>query len=89
MVHGGQGLWLIDWVLIATAVETIALIAIRRFARRGVPTRELVAFLGAGLSLLIAVRLAMGGASIAVLATPMLAALALHIWLLTQRWQRR
>ena len=88
MGEGGQGLWLIDWVLIATAVETAVLIGLRTFTKRGVHTRELIAFLGAGLSLLLAVRLAMAGASVAQLAAPLLAALGLHVWLLAQRWQR-
>jgi hypothetical protein len=88
VADGGQGLWLIDWVIIATAVEAIALIGLRAVTQRGVHTRELIAFLGAGLALLLAVRLAMAGASVAQLALPLLAALGLHIWLLAQRWQR-
>ncbi len=88
MVDGGQGLWLIDWVLGATVAEAAILAALRAATGRGVALRELAAFLGAGIALLVAVRWAMAGASIVLLAVPLLAALVLHLWLLAQRWHR-
>jgi len=88
VLDGGQGLWLIDCVLGATVAEAAVLAAFRAATGRGVALRELAAFLGAGLALLTAVRAAMAGASIAVLAGPLLAALVLHVWLLAQRWHR-
>ena len=79
---------LVDLVIAATLVEGAALAAYRATTGRGVAARELLAFLGAGLSLLVAMRLVATQAPLAAFAVVMLAALALHLWLVAQRWRR-
>ncbi|MGZ8470296.1 MAG: hypothetical protein ACXW61_11970 [Gemmatirosa sp.] len=79
---------LLELVIALTVDEGAVLAAYRAVTGRGLPHRELAAFLGAGLALLVAMRLATGGAPRAAFAAAMLTALALHLWLVAQRWQR-
>ena len=79
---------LLDLVIALTVVEGAVLAAYRAVTGRGLPHRELAAFLGAGLALMLAMRLAAGGGPRLAIAAAMLAALALHLWLVAQRWQR-
>ena len=81
---------LLELVMAGVVVEGLLLVAYRRRTGRGMPAREVVAFLGAGLALLGAAR-----ATVAASATPgqtlaiaaaMAAALACHVWHVVQRW---
>ena len=79
---------LLDLVIAATVAEAVALAAYRAATGRGVPGRELAAFLGAGLALLAAMRAVASGPATFAFAGAMLAALLCHAWLLAQRWER-
>ena len=79
---------LLDLAIAVTLVEGMALAAWRAATGRGMPHRELVAFLGAGLALLVAVRLVTERAPLVALGAALVAALVLHLWLVAQRWQR-
>ena len=85
---------LLDLVIVVVVVEGLVLARHRRRTGRGMPVREVVAFLGAGLALLVAARAAVGAVAplaprpLAVFALAMLAALAAHVWHLAQRWDR-
>ena len=80
---------LVEAVIAAVLVEGAALVAYRRRTGRGVPVREVVSFLGAGLALLLAIR-AVGApgtpAGQGLFAIAMAAALGFHVWHLAQRW---
>lgn len=91
--HGGRAAMpdfarLLDAVIAATLAEGVALAAYRAATGRGLEYRELVAFLGAGASLLVAMRLAVSEAPFVAFGAAMLAALALHAWFVAQRWRR-
>jgi hypothetical protein len=81
-------LHLID-VMISVLVLEIAVLALNRVVRgTGIASAELIAFLGAGLSMLVGVRVMAGGGSLAAFAAAMLLSLVLHLWHVRQRWQR-
>ena len=79
---------LIDVVIAGVFLEGVALAAYRAFTGRGVGIAELVTFLGAGLALLVAIRLALRGAPWLLGAGALSAALVLHVWHLVQRWNK-
>lgn len=85
---------LLDLVIVVVVVEGLVLVWHRRRTGRGMPVREVAAFLGAGLALLVAGRAAVGAVAplaprpLGVFALAMLAALAAHVWHLAQRWDR-
>ena len=77
-----------DGIIALVLIEGVVLLAYRRRTGRGVPSGEIASFLGAGLALLVALRLVASGAGMAALAGVLLAALLLHIWHLAGRWER-
>ena len=79
---------LIDAIIAGVVIEGVALVAYRGFTGRGVRISELATFLGAGLALLVALRLALSGAPRATGGVAQLAALALHVWHVLQHWSK-
>ena len=80
---------LIDAIIAGVVIEGVALVAYRGFTGRGVRISELATFLGAGLALLVALRLALSGAPRAAGGGALLAALALHVWHVVQHWNKK
>ncbi|MEO8334457.1 MAG: hypothetical protein ABI664_05765 [bacterium] len=79
---------IIDVIIVLLVVELVALVTGRALRRRGMPIAELIAFLGAGLSMLIAVRIVAMGGPFPAFALAMLASLFLHLWHVRQRWMQ-
>lgn len=77
----------VDAILVLVIVEGAALVAIRLRTGNGIPPGRLVANLAAGFALMLALRLALGGAPAALLALCLLAALVAHIADLAQGWR--
>ena len=78
----------LDAVIALVAVELVVLVLYRRRRRRGMPVGEAVAFLGAGIGLLVALRTRAAGGSAAAFGAAMSVALLCHAWHVRQRWQR-
>ena len=78
----------LDAVIGLVVVEIAALVLYRRRRRRGMPAGEVVAFLGAGLALLVALRSRATGGSALAFGAAMTVALLCHAWHVRQRWQR-
>jgi hypothetical protein len=78
---------IVDFIIAASLVEALALIAYHRMTGRGLATAELLATLGAGLGLLLALRLALAGSWWGWIALALLAALAAHLVDLARRWR--
>ena len=78
---------LLDIVLVAVVVEGVGLTLYRRWSGRGMAPRELIAFLGAGGSLMVALRLQAGAVLTASLLFALTAALILHVWFVVLRWR--
>lgn len=79
----------VDLVLALVAAEAALLAWHRRRTGRGVPVAELLAFLGAGACLLLALRAALVGASWVWVAAALAGAGAAHLVDLRLRWRRR
>ncbi len=80
---------LVDLIIVGVIVEGGALALYRRRTGRGMPVREVIAFLGAGLALLLALRATMdqgGGRNGAGFALAMAVGLAFHVWHVAQQW---
>lgn len=78
---------LVDGILVLLCLELCGLLLWRRVRHSGMPTRELVSFLGAGGGLLLALRALVRGAPFIWFAAAMLLALLMHLWHVRQRWQ--
>lgn len=78
---------LIDAIIVLVILEAIGLTVFRRANGRGMPTREIVSFLGAGAGLLIAFRVLISDGSFMWFAVAMLVSLVMHFWHVKQRWQ--
>jgi hypothetical protein len=76
----------LDVVLALTVLEAVALVLLHRRTGRGLAPADLLPTLLAGASLLVALRLALGGASFMWIAVCLLAALLAH---LVDLWRRR
>ncbi len=79
---------IIDVIIALLALEMTVLIAGRALRGRGMPIAELLAFLGAGLSMLVALRIVARGGPFGAFALAMLLSLFLHMWHVRQRWIR-
>lgn len=77
---------LVDAIIVLVILEGLGLVAFRRARGRGMPTRELVSFLGAGAGLLIALRILISDGSFVWFAAAMLVSLVMHVWHVKQRW---
>jgi hypothetical protein len=78
----------LDAVIALVVAEAIALGVYRSTTGRGMPPSEVVAFLGAGLAMVVGLRLWVAGASAAAFAGAMGVSLVLHVWHVAQRWRR-
>ena len=79
---------IIDVIIVLLVLEMAALIAGRALRRRGMPVAELLAFLGAGLAMLVALRIVATDGPFLAFAFAMLVSLSLHLWHVRQRWIR-
>jgi hypothetical protein len=87
MTDFAQSTYLVDLVLAVVAVETIALVLLWRWRRRGVAPAQLLPNLAAGVFLLLALRGALSGASWIWLAACLAAAGLANAADLRQRWR--
>ncbi len=78
----------LDAVIGIVVVELAALLLYAARRGRGMPAGEAVAFLGAGLALLIALRTRAAGGSALAFGAAMTVALVCHLWHVRQRWRR-
>lgn len=78
---------LLDAILALMALEGVALLGWRRCRGSGIGAGDLLANLAAGAALLVACRLAVGGASALAMAVALAAALAGHLVDLSRRWR--
>ncbi|MEO7359295.1 MAG: hypothetical protein ABI120_03130 [Gemmatimonadaceae bacterium] len=78
---------LVDAIIALVMIEGIGLAVFRLANGRGMPTREVVSFLGAGAGLLVALRVLISDGSFLWFAAAMLVSLVLHLWHVKQRWQ--
>ena len=78
----------LDVILAGMAVEGAALVALWRFARRGVAPGALLPNLFSGMCLLLAMRTGLGGFWWGWTSLPLLGALLLHLADLRRRWHQ-
>ena len=83
-----SGQTLVDVALGITALEVIVLLVVRQRTGRGIAPRALLANVGAGLFLMLAVRAALVDAPLPWLAGLFAAAGAAHVVDLAMRWRR-
>ena len=76
----------LDWIMLGVVLETLALAWFYATRRQGIPPGALLPNLGAGFSLLLAMRLALGGAWWGFMPACLLAALIFHLIDLRRRW---
>lgn len=77
---------IVDAIIVLVAIEMVAMLLYRRHRKRGMPTPEVISFLGAGAGLLVALRVLVTDGSFAVFALAMLVSLVMHLWHVKQRW---
>jgi len=79
---------LVDLILFLTAIEAVCLVLYWRSRGRGIAPLDLLPNLFAGAFLLLALRLALGGASWELTCGSLAAAGISHIFDLVRRWRR-
>lgn len=79
--------WLVDGVVLFTLAEAVWLTWLYHRHGRGVPPREFLANMASGLSLMLALRAALTGAGLALVALGLVAAGVLHGIDLWRRWR--
>ena len=77
----------VDTIIAMVLVEMIAFYLYRLILKRGMPSNEIVSFLGAGMGLLLAFRVLLRKGSMVWFMGAMLIALVFHLWHVRQRWQ--
>jgi hypothetical protein len=77
---------IVDGIIVLVIVELLVLGAYQRVWRRGMPLPELFSFLGAGLGLLVAVRILIANGSLVLFAGMLLLSGLFHLWHVRQRW---
>ena len=77
----------IDVILVLVVIEGTALVVYRRATGRGPEARKVPAMLAAGFFLMLAVRLAQGGAGDGTLALCLVGSLVAHLFDLAGRWR--
>lgn len=77
---------IVDIVIGLMAIEAIVLIAYARATGRGVPSRQVLSNLAAGVCLFLALRLALTGAPWSWIGGALIASLAAHVADLKSRW---
>jgi hypothetical protein len=78
--------WIIGWILAGMVFETAGLAAFHAWSGRGVAPKNFLANLASGMCLLLAMRLALGGAWWGFTAASMLGALVFHVTDLARNW---
>ena len=79
---------IVDLMLVFILIEIVALLLIRRFTGRGIAALPLLTNIGAGGSLMLALRANLTGAGWTWVAVFLIASLVFHVGDLAQRWQR-
>ena len=79
---------IVELMAVVVALELVVLVAYWRRTGRGVAPRALLANLGAGGSLMLALRAALTGAGALAVAACLIAALVCHVADLALRWRR-
>lgn len=79
---------IVDLMLAFIVLEIVALMLIRRYTGGGIATWPLLTNIGAGTSLMLALRADLTGAGWTWIAFFLVAALVFHVSDLAQRWQR-
>ena len=79
---------IVDLMLAFIVLEIVALLLIRRFTGSGIATLPLLTNIGAGTSLMLALRADLTDAGWTWIAFFLVAALVFHVSDLAQRWQR-
>ncbi|MFY9628748.1 MAG: hypothetical protein WAK03_11460 [Methylocystis sp.] len=77
----------IDWILILIALEALAVLGYRTFTGRGPAPYAFISNIVAGASLLVAMRIALAGASWVWIGFSLMAAFIAHLADLATRWQ--
>lgn len=77
---------IVDLMLLVVLIEVIALVLLWRYTGKGVQPLRLIMNVGAGGSLMLALRASLVGASTPVLAMCLLASLGFHIADVALRW---
>ena len=78
---------IVDLMLVFILIEIVALLLIRRFTGRGIAALPLLTNIGAGGSLMLALKAALTGAGWGWLVAALLASLVFHVADLRHRWQ--
>jgi hypothetical protein len=86
LITSGQ---IVDIMLVFIAIEILAILAIRRATGAGIATVPLLTNIGAGGSLMLALRADLTGAGWQWVAFFLVAALVFHVLDLALRWQRK
>lgn len=79
--------WAVDLILLLVALETLALVLLWRWKRRGLAPARLLPTMLAGGCLLLAFRAVLGGASLAWIGAALAAAGIAHFIDLRSRWR--
>jgi len=79
---------IVDIMIAFVVIEIVALLVYRRLTGRGVPTYSLLVNIGAGGSLMLALKAVFGGAAWTIVAACLLGALVFHTLDVAQRWQK-
>lgn len=78
---------LVDAIIALVVFEMFALILYRQTRHRGMPRNEVMSFLGAGVGLMVALRVLVSDGPFVLFGAAMLFSLAMHLWHVKQRWQ--
>jgi hypothetical protein len=78
---------IIDAILLLVLAEAVAIAVYHRSTGRGIALREVVWTLASGVSLMIALRIALTGGAWYAVAAPLTAALITHLVDLAQKWR--
>jgi len=79
--------WIVDAIIALVAVEAVILVLWRALTGGGLPVAETLANLSSGAALLLALRMALTGASSGSVLAMLSAALVAHIVDLARRWE--
>ena len=79
---------IVDIMVLFVVVEVTALIVYWRRTGRGIPTVPLIANVGAGGSLMLALGATLKGFSVSIIALCLVASLVFHVTDLALRWKR-
>jgi hypothetical protein len=78
---------ILDWILCGMVLEAFALVGLHRWRGKGVAPRALLPNLASGACVVLAMRLALGGAWWGFASAALLGALAFHVVELAGKWR--